>query len=154
MDLEQLTDVFRRLGARDPESWASSQISGGIPQLARFVFLTAAWTHVVEPEGGAWIEEQLDAAVRWPQLGGHPVAAAIHALRAKGAADHELTALVRGMQSALLFNVCYQLDAGGASYEDVTVRWELAQVDEQGQRLGSIDALHESLCETDPAEEP
>src|SRR5687768_4776329 len=35
-ELERLTAVLERLGARDPRAWARSQVSEGIPQLARF----------------------------------------------------------------------------------------------------------------------
>lgn len=38
-DLKSLTEIFRQAGAKDPESWASSQIEEGINQLARFSFL-------------------------------------------------------------------------------------------------------------------
>ncbi len=42
MNEMELTELFARLGARDPEKWARSQIKEGIPQLARFLFLRQA----------------------------------------------------------------------------------------------------------------
>lgn len=42
-ELRRLTDVFRQHGARDPESWARSQLGEGIPQLAIFCFTKALW---------------------------------------------------------------------------------------------------------------
>jgi hypothetical protein len=41
-ELQELTELFARLGAPRPESWARSQLEEGIPQLARFVFLRQA----------------------------------------------------------------------------------------------------------------
>jgi hypothetical protein len=38
-ELKRLTEIFKEGGAIDPESWASSEIEEGIPQLARFNFL-------------------------------------------------------------------------------------------------------------------
>ena len=62
---DDLVDLFRRLGAPSPEDWAHSQVTEGIPQLARFIFLKQAWCNVV-PEGNtAWIED----AVRSAQVG-------------------------------------------------------------------------------------
>ena len=34
--LDELTRIFQKLGAPDPEGWARSQIQEGIPQLARY----------------------------------------------------------------------------------------------------------------------
>ncbi|MCM0674467.1 hypothetical protein NCC78_07165 [Micromonospora phytophila] len=38
-----LAERFKELGALDPESWARSEISENIPQLARFMVLRALW---------------------------------------------------------------------------------------------------------------
>jgi hypothetical protein len=35
-DVTQLTDLFQRLGARDPQGWARSQIAEGLPNLSAF----------------------------------------------------------------------------------------------------------------------
>jgi hypothetical protein len=39
MNQDELTALFKKVGARKPEGWARSQIEEGIPQLARFLFL-------------------------------------------------------------------------------------------------------------------
>jgi hypothetical protein len=43
MNQKDLAATFRKLGARDPEGWADSQVEEGIPQLARYLFLRQAW---------------------------------------------------------------------------------------------------------------
>ena len=66
-DLESLTEIFRKAGARNPEMWAGSQIEEGINQLARFSFLktiTSEW--LKEDENFADILVQTS-----PALNGH-----------------------------------------------------------------------------------
>ena len=41
--LDELKDIFTRLGADDPQGWARSQHEESINQLHRFVFLRQAW---------------------------------------------------------------------------------------------------------------
>jgi len=50
MNKKRLTEIFRIAGAPDPEGWAESEASEDIPQLARYLFLRAAWRGVV-PDG-------------------------------------------------------------------------------------------------------
>jgi hypothetical protein len=76
---------------------------------------------------------------------------ALRKLRARGATDEELTDLVRGMQAELLFQFCYLLEDPGDVEPDVAdVSWSLVQTDNEGNVLGSITGLHESVLETDP----
>ena len=72
-------------------------------------------------------------------------------LRARGATDKEITDVVRGKQAELLFSFCYLLsDPGDVEPEIADLRWVLAQVDDEGNVLGEIGLLHESVLETDP----
>jgi len=43
MNQKELAALFQKLGARDPDHWARSQVEEGVPQLARFLFLRQAW---------------------------------------------------------------------------------------------------------------
>ena len=55
------------------------------------------------------------------------------------------------MQAQLLFSFCYLLeDPGDIEPEAEDVGWALVQVDAEGNTLGTIGALHESVLETDP----
>jgi hypothetical protein len=67
MDQEELTAVFRKLGARNPEGWARSQILEGINQLARFLFLRQAWRLIVSEDDARWIESAIKQAEAKPQ---------------------------------------------------------------------------------------
>lgn len=151
MNSPELKEVFRKLGARDPDDWARSQIDEGIPQLARFLFLRQAWRLVVDENDTTWIAQKAADAEglrRGPFAGiGH----ALKRLRALGAVDEDIVDLVRGMQAELLFRLCYLLeDPGNVEPEVRNVRWSLFQVDEQLKPLEPIRGLHESVLGTDP----
>lgn len=149
--IRRLTDLFRKLGAPEPEGWARSEVDEGIPQLARFLFLRQAWRSVVSDENPTWIDALIKAAERDPAA---PYAGAGHALkslRAKGATDEELVDLVRGVQAESLFSFCYLLgDPGDVEEEVAHIAWGLFQIDENGSPIEAIPALHESVLETDP----
>src|SRR5579872_1632644 len=57
MNVRELSALFRKLGARNPESWARSQLEENIPQLARFLFLRQAWKLVIDENDHGWISE-------------------------------------------------------------------------------------------------
>ena len=147
MDLRELTGLFRKLGAPDPEGWARSQIEENINQLGRFLFLRQAWRLVVPPGDVTWVAhgKSID---RGP---GGEIGPALTRLLSLGANEKDLTAVVRVMQWRLLFGLCYLLsDPGDVEDEVKDLAWGLFQVDEDGQPVASIDGLYESVLETDP----
>ena len=152
MKLKELTALFAKLGASDPEGWAQSQIDEGIPQLARYLFLRQAWRQVVVNEGDSgWIDNQIAAAARRPDDPYAGVGHALAKLRARGATDEELTDVVRGTQAEALFGFCYLLgDPGELEPEVADMAWSLVQLDAQGEPIGAIQSLHESVLELDP----
>ncbi|MFI5011352.1 MAG: hypothetical protein ACHQAY_03295 [Hyphomicrobiales bacterium] len=151
MNQEELTALFRRLGAQDPEGWARSQIQEGIPQLARFLFLRQAWREVVSEDDTRWIGSSIARAQTHPDEPYAGVGHALKKLRALGATDDDITDVVRGMQAELLFSFCYLLeDPGKVEPEVADLGWALVQIDGDGKVLGNIDGLHESVLETDP----
>ena|SRR5881394_1040480 len=151
MNQKELTALFRRLGAPDPEGWALSQINEGIPQLARYVFLRQAWRNIVSEDDPAWITNKIERALAKPNDPYAGVGHALAKLRKRGATDQELTDLVRGMQAELLFSFCYLLeDPGEVEPEVPHIAWALAQIDSEGNVVGSIGGLHESVLATDP----
>ena len=46
--LQELTEIFRKGGAPDPEAWAHSQLAEGINQLAIFSMAKAAWCCIMK----------------------------------------------------------------------------------------------------------
>jgi hypothetical protein len=151
-DVDELTALFEKLGARRPELWARSQLSEGINQLQRFLFLRQAWSLIVHEGNTDWVQFEIARAQRYPD---EPYAGVGHALRrcvAKGASAQDLTDIVRGKQAELLFNLCYLLgDPSFPEKELSDLGWGLFEVDMNGNPIPpGIGGLHESVLETDP----
>jgi hypothetical protein len=148
--LKDLTKLFAKLGAPEPEGWASSQIDEGFPQLARFLFLRQAWRYVVSEANDSWIRGYIEKSESDPEpFAG--VGRALRSLQSKGATAKELTDLVRGMQAELLFNFCYLLEDPGELEEEVSgLAWGLFILDENDEPVEPLGMLHESVLETDP----
>lgn len=149
--IDELTAVFERVGARDPEDWAASEIEEGFPQLARFLFLRQAWRAIVSEEDTDWpstIAQIEDPNSNDPYAGvGHALAS----LLSKGATQEELIDLVRGVQAQLLFDICYLLEDPMLEEPEVQdVQWALVELDANGRPMRHIGGLHESVLETDP----
>jgi hypothetical protein len=148
-DERDLTNLFARLGARNPEQWARSQIEERIPQVARFLFLRQAWKLVVPEHDCNWIDEQANIAIGQP---GGSIGAALGRLLAHGADRDDLTTVVRVMQWKLLAGLCYLLDDPGTLESEVKdVSWRLFQTDDDGQPIAVIASLHESVLDTEPS---
>lgn len=151
LSLRVLTQLFAELGAAAPEAWARSQLEEGIPQLARFLFLRGAWQVVLAEDDTAWIDNTIAAAARAPGAPLSGLGPALERLRAAGARDEDLTEVARGMQVAALFGFCHLLDdAPHREPEVADVRWALVQVTPEGNIVGQVTGLHESVLETDP----
>ena len=155
MNLEELSALFRKLGAPNPESWARSQIRENIPQLARFLFLRQAWKLVIDENGRDWISERRQIDTNKP---GGDIGPAIERILAAGADESDLTRVVRIMQWEILFGLCYLLDDPdflrddrGIIEEAGDVLWGLFQVDDNGYPVTEIGGLHESVLQTEPA---
>ena len=151
MDFEALVERFRTLGARDPESWARSQVEEGIPQLARFVFLKGAWDNVHADGDVEWIHRLLEATA--PDADGpfDGVAHAIRRLDATGADRHDVAELYRNAQVQMMFDLCYLLSDPGVVHDRGDVDWQLMRIDVGGVAVEPMDGLHESVLETDPS---
>jgi len=139
-DTARLTQLFESLGARNAGGWADSQISEGIPQLQRYLFLRQAWRAVLDERDVDWIAREIRYSER--------DAAAPYA----GVAAQDLMDIVRGVQAKLLFGLCHLLDDPGLSEPALeSLAWGLFEVDEQGNPvLPRLGGLHESVLETDP----
>jgi hypothetical protein len=151
-DRNELTALFEKLGAREPASWARSQLEEGIPQLQRFLFLRQAWRGVVGERDTDWMQRYIQRAEENPD---RPYADVGHALRRcldRGASAQDLNDIVRGMQAEFLFGLCYLLDDPMFTEKELSdFGWGLFQVDRDGRPvLPRIGGLHESVLETDP----
>lgn len=148
-DNPSLTEIFRQLGARNPEGWARSQENEGIPQLARFLFLKRAWESVVSRDDMDWIDSELQHE---PNVPGGAISPALQRILESGVKKQDLTTVVRTMQWQLLFHLCYLLDGPNFSEKVVSdVDWQLFQVNDEGEPTVAVEGLHESVLEMDPS---
>lgn len=148
MRKDGLTELFRKLGARNPAEWARSQRDEGLPQLARFLFLREAWKLVVDDKDSTWIRDRIKDD---PSEPGGEIGPALERLVAAGATEDDLTAVVRTMQWRVLFGLCLLLDDPGTLEREVAdVAWRLFEVDNDDQPKTIIPGLHESVLEMDP----
>jgi hypothetical protein len=149
--LMKLTEVFEALGATAPESWARSEITDGIPRLARFLVLRQAWRSVLSEDDESWIARELEYCRQHAREPGAGAGLALTRLLDVGAEKRDLTDLVRVMQWRLLASLCYLLeDPGDVEPEASHVAWALFEVDEDGRPGRHVGGLHESVLETDP----
>lgn len=151
-DIAALTALFEKLGAKEPDIWANSHTQENIPQFQRFLFLRQAWQHVLDEDNTTWIEQRIQNAELNPNA---PYAGIGHALKnciQQGIAPQDLTAIARGVQAEMLFNLCYLLENPAFSESELqNFAWGLFEVDENDNPLPPrIGALHESVLETDP----
>ena len=148
--IEQLTKHFATMGAHDPEGWARSQVQEGIPQWARFVFLRQLGLGLVKQGDATWIDQRLAAEAKYRHIP-DKIGPAVARMRAVGVSSQDLTEVVRAMQAELLFHFCSVVDdCGSVDYPNSDmprVEWALAQTNEEGEAVGVIDALHESISE-------
>ena len=148
MNEQQLTELFRKLGAPMPDGWAGSQIREGIPQLARYLFLRQAWRLVVGPDDGSWISKM---RTRNPNAPGDEFGPAMDRLLMTGARPDDLTTIVRIMQWWLLSGLCVLLeDPGNLEAEVADMEWGLFLLDENDNPIEPIGGLIESVLSVDP----
>jgi len=148
--LEKLTELFRKLGARSPESWASSQLKEGIPQLHRYLWLRQAWKAIVADDN-EWMDNEMKRARTRPNAPYSGVGLALERCRAKGIDREDLNEIVRGKQAQLLFAICYLLDDPNLPEKELRkLGWGLFATDESGNAKERIAGLNESVLATDP----
>lgn len=148
-ELRSLAEVFRQAGATDPESWANSQLTEGIPQLAIFSFAKSLWNGVMPEDDDNWIDQEIEWAKSWPRDPCAQSGPALEEMLAKGASRKAIVDLVRVFQYNALYHACSILD--GSRVEDVPITdWMLHQVDEEGKDVAIIQGLHEVLLSMDP----
>lgn len=152
MTQEKLTEIFRRLGANDPESWAYSQVAEGIPQLGRYLVIRAMWNCVTRSGKTSWIDYELKHSPESPH------GKALRQILDAGISREAITELVRFKEAEALREVCYLLEDYSSVPENSNpetreeyVRWSLCELDSEDQPTGkSINGLHESFWSLDP----
>lgn len=149
----ELTELFRKIGAESPESWARSQLQEGIPQLHRFVFLKLAWERIIGDGDIDWIAGEIELYRKQPDGPYAGLGRSLQRMVGKGVALEDISELARCLQAQMLFSIAYLLDGPDhVPAEDLeSLNWGLFETDEDGLAIGhQISGLHESVLETDP----
>jgi hypothetical protein len=151
--IRELSEVFRDLGADDPDDWARSEVEEDIPQLATFLALRKMWRHAMpwvdDPSG--WIEVVVEDAddpnAAFPDAG-----QALRRMLAAGADPDDVLTVARMVALETLFSTVRTLDDGRdhAAPED-TPGWLLVETDPEGEPTGRVvSGLHESVLSLEP----
>lgn len=149
---QELASLLGHLGARDPEAWAQSQVSEGIPQLHRFLFLRQAWKQIVSECSPARIPQRISEYQHRPNDPYADVGRVLKACLDRGVSTEDLSALAKALQAEALFQFCYLLDDPQIDEpEGQSVDWGLFCVNETDEPAERIQGLHESVLETDPS---
>lgn len=135
--LVALTQRMAELGAPEPDGWARSEITEGIPQQARYLVLRRIWANTLMPWRDPGMLRRNEALVQLLD----------------GGADQELLAeALRGVVFSavsdviMIFDEGYDPDAPGDA-----PGWTLAETDSDGNVTDrQIGGLHESLLVVDP----
>ena len=136
--LESLTQRLRELGAPDPEEWASSELSEGIPQTAAFVALRNLWPDLIHP----WRDAEVLARVP-----------ASRALLDAGVAPEAVSQAMCLAAFPRVIGTLWELTGGGEIPAGApSVR--LIEIAPDGTATGrEVSGLHESLLSLDPSGE-
>jgi hypothetical protein len=127
-----LRDKFAALGADDPDSWASSELTENIPQLARLRFLRGMW---------AIVDEHGPSTGRTHQAGD----AARQRLLALGATPEDLRAIARTAAFDALSSALYFLDDPGDDEVPDLPGWALIETS-GGEPTGRlVQGLYEDM---------
>ncbi len=148
----ELTKLFQKLGADEPESWAKSEVMENIPQLARYLFLRSAWENVVPEEDDGWIDEQIERSARKPNAPCSGIGTALQRILDLGANREDIVDIVRGMQYQTLFGMCYLVDTMNEDIQEIgELNWILHEIGKDGKLTGRIvQGMHESALSMDP----
>ena len=122
-------------------------------ELLRFLFLREAWSLLVAKGSSVWIENYLRYGEQLSNGSLATAGRALKRLRAAGAADEDLTDLVRELQAHVLFGICFLLDGSPDLREPevADINWTIFEVDQEGNPVLEFSGLSERVNETDPA---
>jgi hypothetical protein len=148
---KELTELFQKLGAPNPELWAASQTEAGINQLGRFLVIRQMWREVLDENDHSWIQTYIEHSKRNPGAPCSGIGPALQRLLDKGADPQDVTDIVRVMQYYVLFGICYLFEDPNISEPELeNFFWGIFQMNEDGEILDPIDGLHESVLSLDP----
>jgi len=151
---EELLNRFRRLGTRDPESWAKSETDENIAQLARFCFLRSLWRNAIDgwAASDAWIDQSIAMSEQKPNIPFGDAGQALKRLLDAGAGRADLKRVARMIAYNAVFELINRVDEGyDPELKDDYPGWRLMETRDDELTGRDVGGLHESLLEMDPS---
>jgi hypothetical protein len=149
-------DELARLGAPDPGQWVRSELSEGIAQRARFLFLRGLWDRAINrwidsPKN--WIEQHIARSLKAPNGYFAEAGAAMDRLVKLGASPEDLGQVARYIAYSTAFDVVHRVDETcEEDASDEMPGWALIELDAAGSPTGrAVGGLHEDLLNLDPS---
>jgi hypothetical protein len=107
---------------------------------------------VVSPHDTSWIDRTIENLKARQSHPGTWIGLALERLLVAGADRKDIHEVVRLMQYELLFSLCYLLDDPGELEPELAdLSWRLVRTTHEGETIGTINGLHESVLDTEPA---
>jgi len=152
----ELVSIFRALNADDPESWAQSEISEDIPQLARFLALRRIWPEYIDSwtrEPDRWVTQSVNGAGNDPQGDFADAGAALKRMTERGVSPADIAAVARMVAYETVFAVLDHIDEGyDPDAPEDAPGWLLMETRADGRTTGRhVRGLHESILTMDPS---
>lgn len=136
-EYESLVTRLGNAGAKDPSSWASSEVTEGIPQFARFLVLKSLF------DIGKSTEDNIAMAADFDDELDEKYNAIKDAV-----GEEKLLDFLTSYSKGILHNVVSLLDEGNQESDRDKISWTLMKTDENFEPTGQmIQGLHEDFLE-------
>ena len=140
--ITELSAHFRVLGAKNPEEWARSEITEGLPQYTSYAFLREVWLGSVYPVGHtAWIDNLFKSEEKF---GSKTEATLIRKMLSLGISREEITLLLRETQISTIDSVLSKIDCSDELMFPESAKpanWAFVEIDEDNQVTRQIECL-------------
>jgi len=136
-EYESLVLRLRKAGAKNPSSWASSEVMEGIPQFTRFLILKSLFDIAKSTDDNIAMAADFDDEVEEKY----------NAIR-DIVGEEKLLSFLTSYSKGIIYNVVGLLDEGNQEADRDKISWTLMKTDENFEPTGQvIQGLHEDFLE-------
>ncbi|KPH14721.1 hypothetical protein [Chryseobacterium sp. ERMR1:04] len=136
-EYESLVMRLGNAGAKNPSSWASSEVTEGLPQFARFLVLKSLFDIAKSTDDNiamaADFDDELDEKYNTIK---------------DAVGEEKLLSFLSAYSKGIIYNVIGLLDEGNQESDRDKISWTLMKTDENFESTGQIiQGLHEDFLE-------
>lgn len=136
-EYESLVMRLGNAGAKNPSSWASSEVTEGLPQFARFLVLKSLFDIAKSTDDNiamaADFDDELDEKYNTIK---------------DAVGEEKLLSFLTAYSKGIIYNVIGLLDEGNQESDRDKISWTLMKTDENFESTGQIiQGLHEDFLE-------